>query len=323
MWDVQIEQTLPRWGERDASLSLAAADALAADAEFRMQLGDLAGDMAMDLADGEAARATGLLLDAQIARTSAVDQALVTRIATGSAAMADRLALMTQLTDLRLERERLTAAFTNSDADVRGRLGLAANELLPAFAAPDPTVIVIEQTPQVVAARARMSQAEARQGEARSQGHPMTAIGLRFERESPDMGNEDTLGLEMRVSLPVYQGSIAAGVEAAHAQRRAAAQDALTAQYRAQTMLARVARATAVAQRAREAAEVNRSRLDAAYQALAGAAGAQGEVGVTAILALLDRMTSTERQVIDADAACRAAQADLWRLAPPLPDSIP
>ncbi len=318
MWDVMVDQELPRWGARDADRSMASADALLAEAEFRRQLGDVAADVAQALSEAMAARASLVLIEGQVTRTKVLEQAVMARIAAGTAGLADRLALATQVTNLQLDADRMSQALANAESDARGWLGLSGPSALPAFVVPDPDGLQIGQVPGVLIAQAQASLAEAALLAARSQAHPSTVVGLRFERESPDAGNEDTLGVEFRIGIPVYRSSLNAGEDGARARRRAAERDRAGATFRAQTLLDRQRRAEAVADRAREAADANRIRLDAEYQALVRAAGAQGGVGVIAVLALLDRITSIERQVIDAEAAKRSAQAEIWRLAPPL-----
>lgn len=108
--------------------------------------------------------------------------------------------------------------------------------------------------------------------------------------------------------------------ETAMADAAAARSEADSARHRARSALARAARAERLAETTRRLDTETSARLDAEYDALVRSAGtASGMGGATAVLMaleLLERQTETRLRIIDAEAAVRAARAELWRHAP-------
>ncbi len=324
MYEVRLEQALPRWGERDARRAKALAETAMTDADLRETIGDMAAEVAGMLAEAEAARAKAGLAGAQIARAEAVQTILVARVASGTGGSAEQLEVKSRLAALAVERDTMLRMAADAEQDVRGRLGLPPSAPLPAFAAPDAKDIAIERVPGVAAAQAKSADADAMFHEARASRYPETALGVRYEREFVPGDAMTTVGLELRVSLPVWQSASGDQELAAVARRRAAQREADAWQFRARALLGRAERATAVAATARTAAEATKGRITAEYDALVQAATAQTGPGLTAVLGVLDRLGEAERQVIDAEAAARQAAAGLWRLAPPvLPPVLP
>lgn len=317
MYDVSIEQPLPRWGERDARRARASAETAMGEAELLDTVGDAAAEIAIALAEAEAARATLAVIDGQIARASALEAGIAARVAAAGAAIAEQLGVQSRLAALRVERDTVERTAIDAEQEVRGRLGLPPTAPLPPFAAPDRAGIVLERVPGVLVAQARGADADAMFSEARASRYPETALGLRYEREQQPGDPMDTVGLELRISLPVWQGASAGLEDAAAARRRAARRDAEGWRYRAQALIGRAERAATVAATARTAAMETRARLDAAYEALIRSIASQGGAGLAPALDLLDRLGDAERMVIAAEAAARQAEAGLWRLAPP------
>ncbi len=323
MYDVRLEQALPRWGERDARRAKALAETAMTEADLREIIGDTAAEIAAMLAEAESARAKAELARAQIARATAVQTIIVARVASGTGGSAEQLEVNSRLAALAVERDTMLRMAADAEQDVRGRLGLPPTALLPIFAAPDPKSIAIERVPGIAAAQAKSAEADAMFQEARASRYPETALGVRYERELVPGDTMTTVGLELRVSLPVWQSASGDQELAALARRRAAQHEAEAWQFRARALLGRAERATAVAVTARSAAEATKGRISAEYDALVQAATTQSGPGLTAVLGVIDRLSEAERQVIDAEVAARQAAAGLWRLAPPdLPTSV-
>lgn len=321
MWEVNLRQPLPKAGERAADRERAAAAVSLAEAEYAVMAGELAADTAMALAESDAATRRVALLARQIQRTEQTLTAVDARVATGGGRIADRLALQTTITAMRLELEREEQRAADALADARGRLGLNLDAPLPPYAAPTPPDVDVERAPTIQLAAAKGAEARAMARMARASGRPMTAVGLRFEREEDPMGSMDTIGLAFMTELPWRGRRYArAGEKAAYAEEAASRAEAEAVRHRFQALLTRVQRAERLTQTARRLSGETHLRLDAEYEALIRAAGTgspnAGEMPVLMILEILDRQTVTETQVIEAEAAERVARAELWRFAP-------
>ena len=154
---------------------------------------------------------------------------------------------------------------------------------------------------------------------ARASANPMTAVGLRLERERTTMGDEDTVGFAFMSEIPWRNRRYArAEVRAAEAERVAAQADGTAARYRIASAVTRVQRAERLAETARRLSSETLKRLNAEYDSMirsAGVAGS-GESAVLQTVELLEKSTDTELQVIQADLSARTARAELWRYLP-------
>ncbi|MBE7500095.1 MAG: TolC family protein [Verrucomicrobiales bacterium] len=321
MWEINLRQPLPKAGERAADRERAAAVVSLAEAEYAVMAGELAADTAMALAESEAATGRVALLARQIQRTEQTLAAVDARVATGGGRIADRLALQTSIAAMRLELEREEQRAADALADARGRLGLSLDAPLPPYAAPTAPEVDIERAPTLQLAVAKGAEARAMARMARASGRPMTAVGLRFEREEDPMGSMDTIGIAFMTELP-WRGLRYARAEekGAYAEVTASRAEAEAVRHRFQALLTRVQRAERLVQTARRLSGETHQRLDAEYEALIRAAGtgspSGGGLPVLMILEILDRQTATETQVIEAEVANRVARAELWRFAP-------
>lgn len=319
MWELNVRQPLPKRGERAADRERAHAAVAMAEADYALMAGELAADAAMAIAEAEGAAARIRLLETQASRLEAVLRSLEARLATGGSRLADRLAVQSRRAalELMLEEERTMAA--NALAEVRGRLGLAPEAPLPAFAAPTPAEVDPASAAALQLAAARADEAAALARMARASANPMTAIGLRFENERRAMGDENTIGLAFMSELPFRSRRYArAEVRAAEAERAAAQTDATAARYRISSALTRVDRADRLAATARRLSEETIGRLNTEYDALVRAA-ASGTGAATTVLEtvdLLEKATEAELRVVRADTAARTARAELWRHVP-------
>ncbi|MBI5940691.1 MAG: TolC family protein [Caulobacterales bacterium] len=323
MYDLTLEQPLPRWGERDAMRAKASAETAMSEADLQDMLGETAAEVATMLAEAEAARAKLAVVEGQITRATAIQTTIAARVAAGGGSIADQLGVQSRLAALAVERDTMRRMVTDAEQEVRGRLGLAPDVALPPFTAPDRAAIVVERVPGVLAAQAKSAEAEAMFQEARASRYPETAVGLRYEREQQPGDPMNTVGLEFRMSIPVWQGASEKLEDAAYARRRAARHEAAGWKFRMASLLGRAERATTVATTARNAAQETKTRLDAEYDSMLRSAGAPNGANMISVLDVLDRLSDAERMVIEAEATARQAEAGLWRLAPPDLSTVP
>ena len=327
MWELSVRQPLPRRGERAADRDRATAALAMAEAEYAMIAGDLAAEVAMAVAEAEGAEARARLIETQLGRMQAVIQALESRIAAGlSPRIADRLTVQTRIAGQQLMVEETHRVAADARANARGRLALAPDAGLPAFAAPLTVEINPTDAATVAQATARIAAANALGKMARASAHPMTSVGLRFEREHSSRGNQDTVGLAFSSEIPWRSRQYArTDARAAEAERAAAQADATAARHRISSTLSRVERADRVAATARRLAGETQRRLDAEHDALTRAASANATGGTSGMAAdsavlhaidILDKATETQLQIVDAETTARVARAELWRYVP-------
>ena len=320
MYEFNIRQPLPKRGERAADRERADAVVAMAEADYAVMAGELATDTALAIAEAEAAEARIRLLETQLARLDAVLRSIEVRLAVGSnGRIADRLTVQSRVASMQfmIEEEKKMAA--DSLAEARGRLGLAIEASLPAYAAPTVGEIAVEDAAALRLAVARAEEAGAAAKLAKSSARPMTAVGLRLEREITTMGDEDTVGVAFMSEIPWRSRRYArAEVRAAEAERAAAEAEGRAARYRIGSALTRVERAERLAASARRLSSDTVARLNAEYDAMIRAAGVagSGESAVLQTVELLEKVTETELQVIQADLAERIARAELWRYVP-------
>lgn len=325
MYELSVRQPLPRRGELTAQRERARAAVAMTEADYAMTFGELAAESAMALAEAESANARLACVRRQADRLEAVLRSLDARLATaaggmaGGVRLADRLTVQTRLASMRLMIEDDQRMAADAVADVRGRLGLPPESALPAFAAPETGMIDPAAAPALQAATARAAEADAMAGMARAAARPMTAVGLRYERERNAMGNDNTVGVALMSDFPWRSRRAArAELEAASAERAAAQADATSATHRIRAAVTRAERAARLADSSRRVSRETLTRLDAELDAFlrAASAGSPGDSTVLMTVELLEKATDAELQVIAAELAERTARAELWRHAP-------
>lgn len=321
MWELNLRQPLAKAGERAADRRRARAAVAMAEAEFAMLAGETAMDVAMAQAEGAAAERRIALLEAQVARMESVLASVDSRLAAGAGRLADRLTVQTRIASMRLMIEEERRMDGDARSEIAARLGAAAAGSLPGFAAPAPEVLEAAHAPATRLAEARASEADAMKAMARAGGRPMTAVGVRLEREQTRMGNEDVAGLAFMTEIPWRSRRYARAEErAANAEVAAARADGVSARLRIEAAIARAERAARLAATARELGRETRARLDAEFEALLGSSAAggamAGESAVLMIVEILEKVTETELQVINAEAQADVARAALWPHAP-------
>ncbi len=320
MYELNVRQPLPRRGERAADRDRARAGVVLAEADYAVMAGELAADTAQALAESEAAAARVRLKQAQLGRLDAVLRTLEARLAAGvTGRIADRLTVQSRVASLQLQIEEERTMAADALAEARGRLGLQPDAALPAFAAPTSGDVSLTEAAGLRVAAARADEASAQVKVARASGGPMTAVGLRLERERTGIGDEDTVGLAFMSEIPWRsRGYARAEVRAAEAERAAAESEAVAARYRISSALSRAGRADRLAETARRLSGETLSRVNAEYDAMIRSAGVAGSGASTVLetVELLEKAADTELQTIQADLAARRARAELWRYLP-------
>jgi outer membrane protein TolC len=321
MWEATLSQPLPKAGERAADRERTAAAVTMAEADYALMAGEITADTAMALAENATARERIAALNTQITRTERVLAAIDTRLATGSGRIAERLALQSNIAAMRLMVAKDERMAEDALADARARLGLPADAPLPSYETPAIPSLDENQSParRLAAARAAESVAMARM--ARASARPMTAVGLRFNREEQTMANMDTISFTFMTELPFRSRRYARADErAARADEAAAHAEGAAAGHRLAAAITRVDRAERLATITRRLVEETARRLDAEYESFVRSAGtADGMTGGSTVLMIIDileRHTDAQLQVIDAEGAARLARAELWRYAP-------
>jgi cobalt-zinc-cadmium efflux system outer membrane protein len=322
MAGLMVEQTLPRWGERDAMRLAARAGTAAAQAELARAAGELAAGVATALAEIAAADEQLAATRPMRERMAALAEAVRGRIASGGGTIADQLMIDSRLEQLDLQLDDQLRRRTDAEAEARGLLGLPADAPLPAFAAPSAGQLAPDLLPMLRAAHAMGLEAEAMEREALARGMPETAIGLSWQREAIGLMEEsDTIALTLRVSLPWDRPAYRAGAEAARRRAAAARSEADGARLMAQAAAGRAMRAEAQARRATAVADALAARAATESEAIATRV-ASGTAPLDAALDLLDRVAEARMAAAMARLDQRMAQSALWRLAPPaIPDS--
>lgn len=320
MYELNIRQPLPRRGERAADRERARAGAAMANADYATMAGEMAADTAMAIAEAEGAQQRIRILETQLGRLDPVLRSIEVRLAAGTTGrIADRLTVQSRIAAMQLMVEEERRMAEDALAEARGRLGLKPEVPLPEFAAPSVADIDAGDSAALQFAAARSDEATAMVKMARASAKPMTAVGLRLEREKTAMGDENTVGLAFMSEIPWRSRRYARSeIRAAEAERAAAQTDGTAARYRISAALTRVDRAERLAATARRLSAETRARLDAEYEAMVRSAGAgsSGESTVLQTVELLEKATDTELQIIRADTAVRTARAELWRHLP-------
>jgi outer membrane protein, heavy metal efflux system len=317
MWELNVRQPLPKRGERAADRERARAGLAMTEADYALMTGEMAADTAMALAEAAGAEQRIHLLELQLARFDALLRAIEIQLSTGTRGrLADRLTVQTRVASMQLMVEESRRMANDALADARGRLGLAPDAPLPEFAAPAATDIDVERAAEIQLAAARAQEASAMLKMAHASANPMTAVGLRLERERTAMGNDDTIGLAVMSEIPWRSRRYArAEAKAAQADRAAAEIDATAVRYRIAAALTRVERADRLAAVARRLGQDTLGRLDAEYDAMirSASAASMGESTMFQTVEVLEKATEAQLQIIEAETAARVARAELWR----------
>ncbi len=322
LYGVTLEQSLPRWGERDAQRLTATAQIRLAEAELSAAIGDQAAMVAAALAEARAKHATLALARETEQRVRLLKDVLHGQLANGTVPLGAALALDTRAQQIELLITDAERQMADAEDEARGRLGLAPTSPLPSAAFPQLVGIDVAATPLALRATAAHAAAEAEERGAAARSNPETSVGVGWEREQAGTEEQnDKFRLSFTMSLPVHRAAYEAMAEAARSRARAASHEVNGSRWMARSLIDRATRAQAQSARARSAADAlterTRTEMNAVTHQVATAGGS-----LVQAMDLLDRITAAQQQVIDAELTSSLALADLWRLAPPiLPDS--
>jgi outer membrane protein TolC len=316
--EVLLSQPLARWGEQDAQVVLAAALESEAEADLAQVRGEVAADLSRELSD-QALAAIRVQLARQAVERANTTLAQVTAVlASAPTVRAQQLWLLqsrAEALDLQAgdaERDRQDA-----EARIRGLLGLPAASALPPQALPDPAQVATDAIPAVRIARARQLAARAEELQASSRRRPQVTVTAGWEGNHSDGAYEGMVSL----TLPVHVGTYAAGEDAAHARAEAAEAEQRRAQFEGDRLIASVrrerAQASAAHQLATRTLERDNAELAAVTTVLDGAG--TDALAVSSVIDALDRIAERRQSLAEADARAERAQAELWRLVPPVP----
>ncbi len=311
IYEAMVEQSLPRWGERDASRALAVADSAMAAAGMQREVGMLAGQIAMLLAELEGLQARINEGNFELKRIRALSDTISARVGQGSATVLDRLAIDSRAESLAIRITDWERQIADKTGDIRAWLAISADQPMPIFVAPVPATFDAQQTPAIRQALAERDLALASLQTAQAMRRPMTAIGVRGELEETEDGNERTIGATLSISLPVAHGAISAEIDAAQTRLLAAERLIDAARLQSRTAVEVARRAVDQAQRTTILATTLMTRADAEQQALATAAAGAG-ASITAILDVSDRLAGLRVDLIDATVSANQARAALW-----------
>jgi outer membrane protein TolC len=315
-WEGRLEQPLPKAGERRADRERAHAEIFMAEAERAVMAGSMAAEVAMALAEFDAASGRAGLLKQQLGKMEKVLALVENRLAGGQGKLADRLALQSRIAAMKLMLEADQRMAADALLRAKGLLGLGPKAALPSYAAPVLERVDPLATPLAAVAAAKESEARAMEMMAKATRRPMTALALSASRENMPMETEDMVGISFMMEIPFNaRRSAAAGQRAAVANQNAARADSASARFRADAAISRAKRARLWADSARQLAEGTMARIDAEYETVVNAAAAEGmksESSVLMLLELLEKRVESGVSVIDAEAAARTSSAALW-----------
>lgn len=325
MYGAIVEQSFPRWGEREAARLTATSATRLSEAELSETIGEEAAQVASALAEAHAWRTALILRHEAERRLQVLTDVVHGQLASGTVPVGSALALVTRSQELALQitdAERLVA---DAETEVRGRLGMAPTDPLPPMALPQLAGIDLAATPLALRATAAHAAAEAEERGAESRNNPETSVGLGWDREMVGTADQnDKFRLSFTMSLPVHRAAYEASAEAARSRARAAAHEVNGSRWMARSLIERATRAQAQAARSRSAADALAERTRTEMDVITQQVGIPQQVtsgSVVQAMDLLDRITAAQQQVIDAELTSSLALADLWRLAPPiLPD---
>jgi len=320
MWELNLIQPLPRPGERAADRDRAQAVLAITEAEWQASASMVAAEAATALAEWHAAKQRAALLLGQREQTERALSAVQNRLGAGQGRIDEVLALQSRLTSLHLDIEEESFMAAEAERAARQVLGLDPDAALPDFSAPRPESVAVHAAPERSALTAQQDEARAMKAMARAAGRPMTAAGIRFEREETSGGDEDTLGIALMTDLPWNSRRYArADMAAADAElaEKDAALEALERQFEADR--ARARQRIDLTERTRATVRDNLERLDREYEAWVESTGTTDSMDASSVLMLIDlleRRTMLQMQVIDADLQSQISQAALWRYVP-------
>ena len=211
-------------------------------------------------------------------------------------------------------------ARSDAEDQARSLLGLRPDAALPVNEAPAPGTVSIDSSPLLALARARRLGARAEELAAHARRRPQVTLTAGWEGGRGDNAYEGMVGL----SLPVHLSAYASGEAAAQARSGAAEAEERRARGEAERLVATARRERTQADAGNELARRTLARDEAEFTAVASAVGGGGADApeVAELLAVLDRLAERRAALAEAEARAWRAAAELWRLAPPIPQPV-
>ncbi len=320
--EVLLSQPLARWGERDAHMLASLAVEGEALAELARSRGEVAAALAQALSDRELSTVDGRLAQEAADRARSAAARITALLASSPAVHARQLwSLQSRVETLELQVKDAERARSDAEAQARSLLGLGADAALPLSETPAPAAVSIASSPQIALARARRLGARAEELAARSRRRPQVTLTAGWEGGRGDNAYEGMIG----ISLPVHVSAYASGEAAAQARTSAAEAEERRARGEAERLIAAARRERSQADAGNELARRTLARDEAEFAAVAGAVSGGGADApdVAALLEVLDRLADRRQSLAEAEARARRAAAELWRLAPPIPQPTP
>lgn len=312
---IEIEQTFPRWGERDGMRAMAAADVAMADAELAMARGEIMARLAMAQAQVRATRAKADAYRENASRATSLAELMAKAAApAGGSRLADVLTLQSRAASLEVAAREAQILAENALGRARSTLGLPASAEVFDPGLLDTAQVEPERNPRVRLAKAMHLQAQAQLMIAASRSRPEVGVRAGWQREGSDAMDEYRVGVS--VAIPLRPSAWRGPEEAALRRKDAADLDVVAARAEAEELVARVRRARDQAVRARTLASETKKRLALELDQVASGA-ATGEQGSTSMLyERLDMLADTEVMAVMAEADAAMAAAELWMLMP-------
>lgn len=315
---IELQQTFPRWGERDGMRAMAVAEVAMAAADLAMARGEVVVRLAMFHAQARGALAKARAYTENAKRAEMLSE-LLAKSATGSARLAEVLTLHSRAQALEIAAHEVQVAAADALGRGRALLRLPIGAEVPDPGIPEVDQIDVSHNPRLRLAMAAQAQGKAQLAIAASRSRPEIGVRTGWQREGREAFDEYRVGVI--VAIPVHPSAWRGPEEAALRRQDAADLDASGANAEAVELLARVERAREQALRARAVANDTKKRLNLELETIASGA-ATGEPSSTAMLfERLDMLADTEVMAVMAEAEAAMAAAELWMLTP-IPDVI-
>jgi outer membrane protein TolC len=319
--EVLLSQPFARWGERDARMLSALAQEGEALAELARSRGEVAAELSRALSDREFGSVNARLAQEASDRARSAAARITALLASAPGVHARQLwSLLSRAETLELQVKDAERARSDAEAEARSLLGLGAEAALPLDETPAPGAVSTESSPLIALARARRLGARAEELAARARRRPQLTLTAGWEGGRGDSAYEGMVAL----SLPVHLSAYASGEAAAQARAGAAEAEERRARGEAERLIAAARRERTQADAGNELARRTLARDEAEFAAVASAVtgGGADAPEISALLEVLDRLADRRAALAEAEVRARRAAAELWRLAPPIPQPV-
>ena len=317
---IMLEQTFPRWGERDGMRAMAAADLAMADADLAMVRGEILSRLTMYQAQARGAQAKANAYSENAKRAENFAELIAkSAAATGGARLAEVLALHSRAQAMEVAAHEAQIAATDALGRGRALLGLSVTATVPDPGSPAAALIDLTRNPRLRLAQAAALQAQAQFAIAASRSRPEVGVRAGWQREGRDAFDEYRVGVS--IAIPVHPSAWRGPEEAALRRHDAAQLDAAGVNAEAEELLARVSRAQEQALRARTVADDTKKRLGLELENVSSGVATAEPGSIAMVFERLDMLADTEVMAAMAEAEAAMAGAELWMLMP-IPDAV-